>query len=347
MTETTNGSPTIQIPGQRSPGESPVLQALRGGSTHPVGTPNADYIRDIGVTGKMARKLGYGYDDLHQDVQDPGRHNPHCEFTTGTELSAIRQKFLFKGRMDVKPEQDSWRLLLTAHEVQLAVQWTAMKLNRQFRSEEVVLTGILKGVFMFISDLCKLLTIPYNVYFLEASSYKDKQTQSSEVDFTSEINPSKFKGKKIILLDELFDNGRTLNSVKAALLSKLQIPADHVYTCTLFQKIKKTSQQPPDLVAFNVLSDVWVVGYGLDDQGTKRGWPHVFGVPKVGDAKRTEDDEMFDMDEEQQQGTNKKFEEVRVQFHKRLATLAMELTEKSASPTGKTFPSDVFSLDQP
>ena len=78
-----------------------------------------------------------------------------------------------------------------------------------------------------------------------------------------------------------------------------------IFTCTLYKKVKDTKYPAPDLVrrvvkrayyicshihvqictcqvGFDQFPDLWLVGYGLDDNGTKRGWPHVYGVPKVG-----------------------------------------------------------------
>eukprot|EP01006_Ploeotia_vitrea_P062869 TRINITY_DN84552_c0_g1_i1.p2 TRINITY_DN84552_c0_g1~~TRINITY_DN84552_c0_g1_i1.p2 ORF type:complete len:354 (+),score=42.56 TRINITY_DN84552_c0_g1_i1:59-1120(+) len=311
--------------------EPDAVAALQQEEIKPGGSPNAAYIRDIGVIGKTSRKRGVDYPALHQEVQEADKKDAKIEFTTHSPLEEIRARFLFDGRVDVGEYINDWRLLLTAHEVQLAVQWTAFQINNKFRDESIVLTGILKGVFMFLADLVKLLTIPYNVYFLEASSYKDKQTQSDTVEFMSEIVPEKFTGRKIVLLDELFDNGKTLNSVKDALLDKLQIPEDNIYTCTLFKKNKKTSQKPPDLVAFDVLPDIWLVGYGLDHAGTKRGWPHVFGVPKLSHIPKNEADGMFELEETHVENTI--FTEVRKIFHTRLGELAADMLMDNSSPS--------------
>ena len=56
--------------------------------------------------------------------------------------------------------RDNWLLLLTDREVRLTVRWVAHQINKRFVGQKIVLTGILKGVFVFMKDLCSYLTIP-------------------------------------------------------------------------------------------------------------------------------------------------------------------------------------------
>jgi hypoxanthine phosphoribosyltransferase len=226
----------------------------------------------------------------------PTHNKEETEFLTGARMSDVTHNFFFAGRPDITEEARArWRLLLTDTEIQLTVRWLAAEINRRFIGEQIVITGILKGVFMFMADLCKHITIPHTTYFVEASSYQGT-VQGDKVQFLSKLVSSKFEGRKVVLLDELYDNGKTLNSVKDELCSQLGKPADEVFTCTLFAKNKHTAWPNPDLVGFDAFPDVWLVGYGLDDGGEKRGWPHVFGVPKPDgeEFEKCEADKIFD-----------------------------------------------------
>ena len=74
----------------------------------------------------------------------------------------VRDEFLFQGRQDVSQDvRDNWILLLTDKEIQLTVRWVAHQINKKFSGKRIVITGILKGVFVFMKDLCSHLTIPY------------------------------------------------------------------------------------------------------------------------------------------------------------------------------------------
>merc|ERR1740117_2438177 len=224
------------------------------------------------------------------------------EFLTGRKLRDVSAEFFFNGRGDIDDTiRKTWRLLLTNTEIQLVVRWVANQINKQFVGQHIILTGILKGVFVFMTDLCKHLTIPYTCYFLEASKYMCEDTKSDKVAFLSEIVREKFAGRKIVLLDVLFDHGQTLYSVSEALSKKLNISQDHIFTCTLFSKansagVNSLQMYPsPDLVGFDKFPNLHLVGYGLDDQGEKRGWPHIYAVPRPhGFGEPTPEDLIFD-----------------------------------------------------
>ena len=189
-----------------------------------------------------------------------------------------------------------WQMILSQQRIEATVALLARRISTQFStsSKPLVLVGILKGVFIFLSDLCKNLTIPYTVYFLEASSYHGQAR--GEVKFASEIVPEKLKGHHVLLLDELFDNGHTMAAMRQTLLAheELGLTEADITTCVLFSKNSGTRLPPPDIVGFDNLPNVWYVGYGLDDNGEKRGWPHLFAVPKAPGVPLTADDARFE-----------------------------------------------------
>ena len=210
----------------------------------------------------------------------PTHRKEETEFLTGQRISDVTRTFFFDGRPDISDEaRERWRLLLSETEIQLTVRWLAAEINRRFIGEQIVITGILKGVFMFMADLVKVrrvaralppaapwspptyspaecdlrqqhITIPHTCYFVEASSYTGT-VQGDKVQFLSKLVASKFEGRKVVLLDELYDNGKTLFSVKEELSTQLGKPKDEIFTCTLFAKNKHTEWPDPDLVGFD------------------------------------------------------------------------------------------------
>ncbi len=226
-----------------------------------------------------------------------------------------------EGRKDAAGTED-WLLLLTQEQIQDKIKQIAKEIESRYQGKPIVLTCILKGAAWFMVHLSEYLTIPYTTYFIEARSYHDAQTQSEELKIMSVIHPEKFLGRTVILLDELFDNGITLNAVKRAIYKKLYIAVIEsrtdeihdaktaeeakriiheasvkarkfeIFTCTLFLKYKETDQQLPDLYGLRI-PNVWVVGCGLDDRQEKRGWPVLFACPKGEGIPKTSDDEIF------------------------------------------------------
>ena len=222
-----------------------------------------------------------------------------------------------------------WRIIMTDVEIQQCVQKCADYINKNFVGKKIVVTCILKGAVYFFTDLTRKLTIPHSCYFVEASSYKDKHVQEEKVEILSKIIPAKFADRHVILIDELYDNGGTMNHIKEAIHTEGNVSYDKIFTCTLFKKSKdtfylhdgpdidadvrtknidadvrtknidtdvRTKNKAPDLVGIEV-PDMWLVGYGLDDQQEKRGWTYLFACPKMKDVPHSKDDIIFDFSE--------------------------------------------------
>lgn len=186
---------------------------------------------------------------------------------------------------------DSWRVILYQNEIERCIQRCADSLNVQYRDKKVIVVGILKGTVFFYVDLVRKLEMPYSCYFIEATSYHNNQTSGS-LTIMSSIEPSKFVGRHVILVDELYDNGHTLHEIRNAIVEKAHVPEEMIYTCTLFKKEKLTTYRPPDLYGIAV-PDVWLVGYGLDDRQEKRGLTTLMACPKEGGVPLTDDDKIF------------------------------------------------------
>jgi hypoxanthine phosphoribosyltransferase len=186
-------------------------------------------------------------------------------------------------------DQKNYRLILTKDELDAGVRIVARRIENWSKGERIVLVGILKGAFMFLSDLCRALTRPYSVYFVEASSYKDSRTQGEGVSIAAQVASSKFcdsttqQPHKIVLIDELLDNGKTMHEIKQYFVSALSSTHkdNDILTCCLMSKKRERDWPEADITGIPDLPDLWLVGYGLDDRGTKRGWDQLFAIPKV------------------------------------------------------------------
>lgn len=157
--------------------------------------------------------------------------------------------------------------------------------------KDLVLVCILKGAAYFTVDISRDFDerkVPHSVYFVEATSYKG-QIQSESIQILSQLVPEKLENKHILLLDELYDNGKTLDSIKTHLLSQ-DLNSD-ITTCVMFKK-KRTipvKYPPPDYYGLAV-PDVWIVGYGLDQDGHYRGLQDLYAIKKPQGIEWTSDD---------------------------------------------------------
>lgn len=172
-------------------------------------------------------------------------------------------------------------------EIEDCISKCAERLNFLFENKKVVLVCILKGAVFFYVDLVRKLTMPYSCYFIGASSYSNGQNAGT-VKISTLIEPSKFVGREIIIIDELYDNGHTLQAVKEALYKQVSVPS--IFTCTLFWKDSKGSG--PDLWGA-IVPDVWLVGYGLDNNQEDRGLTDLWACPKEKGIPESKDDQIF------------------------------------------------------
>eukprot|EP00401_Gymnodinium_catenatum_P083267 CAMPEP_0117490032 /NCGR_PEP_ID=MMETSP0784-20121206/17343_1 /TAXON_ID=39447 /ORGANISM="" /LENGTH=483 /DNA_ID=CAMNT_0005284781 /DNA_START=90 /DNA_END=1541 /DNA_ORIENTATION=+ len=192
-----------------------------------------------------------------------------------------------------------YRLILAREEIEAGVRLCAHRIETWAKGERIVLVGILKGAFMFVADLCKALIRPYSVYFVEASSYQNARTQGG-LQISVELSEAKFfdattrSPHKVVLIDELLDNGKTMHEMKQLILSKLADThkENDILTCCLFSKKREKVYPEADITGIPNLPDLWLVGYGLDDRGTKRGWTELFAMPKVKIVETIEKEEV-------------------------------------------------------
>mmetsp|Transcript_547 Transcript_547/g.752 ORF Transcript_547/g.752 Transcript_547/m.752 type:complete len:244 (+) Transcript_547:74-805(+) len=190
-----------------------------------------------------------------------------------------------------------WKLIMTADEIKVVVRSLAQKISDDYRGKDLVLVAILAGAAYFMVDLSRRLTIPHSVHFIHASSYHDSQTQAEKVRIGADgLSPKKYKNKQVLLVDELYDNGKTMHAVRQTLLSEqsLGLSEDSVKSCVCFRKEKENPLfPPPDYTGISGLPDLWFVGYGLDDAGDKRGLMSLWAMPKVPGVPQTSSDRIF------------------------------------------------------
>lgn len=160
-------------------------------------------------------------------------------------------------------EEIDLELLIDAQTLQERVRALALEINQQLKDQELVLIGVLKGAFIFLSDLFRDLKMPCSCDFLGIRSYDSEGKQGSlqlEFDLSQDI-----QGKTVLLVEDIVDSGETLNYLLAHLKAK---NPQKIYVCTLLHKQEK-SPMKLDFVGFEI-ADHYVLGYGMDLNGLYR-----------------------------------------------------------------------------
>jgi len=140
--------------------------------------------------------------------------------------------------------------------------------------KELLLVGILRGCFIFLADLSRLLTVPRSVDFIAVSSYGRTTTSTGAVRLIMDLR-TEISGKHVLIVDDIVDTGYTLQYLINAL--KLRGPAS-LKTCVFLRKKERFEMDYEiDYVGFDI-PDLWVVGYGLDYADRHRTLPYVGSV---------------------------------------------------------------------
>ncbi|HTZ18556.1 MAG TPA: hypoxanthine phosphoribosyltransferase [Dissulfurispiraceae bacterium] len=159
---------------------------------------------------------------------------------------------------------------LTAEQIQTRVTELADRISRDYLGKEILAVGILKGSFMFFSDLVRAIRQPVTVDFIVASSYI-KTTSTGEVKVYYDIKED-LRGKDVLLIDDIIDTGISLNFLRERILGE---SPESVKVCAfLDKKERRIVDVPLDYVGFQV-PNVFVVGYGLDYENQFRNLPYI------------------------------------------------------------------------
>lgn len=134
----------------------------------------------------------------------------------------------------------------------------------------VLLIGVLKGSFIFLSDLARRLTIPHAVDFIALSSYGPMGAVSGAVRLLMDLREP-VAGRHVIIVEDIVDSGQTLAYLNRMIIGRE--PAS-LRRCTFLRKQAQAQIVPIEYVGFEI-PDVWVVGYGLDYAERYRTLPYI------------------------------------------------------------------------
>ena len=157
--------------------------------------------------------------------------------------------------------KDVERLLYSEEDIGNAVTALGKRISADYAGKRPLIVGILKGSFIFMSDLVRELDIDCDLDFMVAKSYGNAAVSSGTVNILKDVDTD-IAGRDVIIVEDILDTARTLAAVKTHMLEK--DPAS-VKICTLLDKVtaQKASDIRADYKCFDVGNE-FVVGYGLD-----------------------------------------------------------------------------------
>lgn len=163
------------------------------------------------------------------------------------------------------------QVLFSAAQIEQRVLELGAAISQDYTGRNPLLIGVLKGVFIFMADLYRAITIPAEVDFMAISNYSPESRQRGMVRLIKDLEIP-ITGRHILFIEDMVDTGLTLHYLLRNL--RAREPAS-LEVCTLFNKARRRLIDVPIKYQGFDLPDRFVVGYGLDHREQYRNLPCV------------------------------------------------------------------------
>ena len=142
---------------------------------------------------------------------------------------------------------------------------------RRDHPDGVHLVCVLKGAFMFMSDLARAIDGNTTLDFIAVSSYGSSTKSSGQVQLLKDLD-STLEGRDVIIVEDIVDTGLTLTYLQDIL--RARSPRQLRTACLLSKPSRRKVEVPVEYIGFTI-EDKFVVGYGLDYAEQYRNLPHI------------------------------------------------------------------------
>ena len=161
--------------------------------------------------------------------------------------------------------------LFTKEEIGNTVKRLGASIQADYGDEEIVFVCLLKGSFMFMSDLIRCIRSPSKIDFLRVSSYGNGMSTTGSITITNDLEED-VSGKNVVIVDDIIDSGLTLKKIREMLLKR---NPKSLRICALLDKrVRRKVEIEGDYVGLTI-EDGFVVGYGIDYAGQYRNLPDI------------------------------------------------------------------------
>lgn len=170
------------------------------------------------------------------------------------------------------------QVLFTEEGIQKRIEALANEIDKDYFGREIFLVGVLKGAFIFMSDLVRRLEAPVTLDFMSIASYGDTTSSTGVVKLLKDLDTD-VESRHVLVVEDIVDTGLTLNYLLKNLSTRH--PAT-LKVCTLLDRpARRKVKVEVHYVGFTI-PDVYVVGYGLDFAQKYRNLPYIAELSPVG-----------------------------------------------------------------
>lgn len=168
--------------------------------------------------------------------------------------------------------QEGMDLLISQEEINLKIQETAAVIDRDYKEKNLAIVMVMKGAVCVASDLMRAIKTPFTLEYVKASSYGQNGTTPGEL-YLEGIENLDIEGKDVLVVDDIFDTGRTMDRILQKL--KTKNPNSLKALVLLIKDVPHKVSLLPDYILFTI-PDRFVIGYGLDYKEYYRGLPAIY-----------------------------------------------------------------------
>ena len=162
--------------------------------------------------------------------------------------------------------------LYSAEEIAKRVQEIGAQINNDYAGRDLVMICVLKGAFMFFSDLVKHVSLQPEIDFIRVASYGSSTTSSKTISFTKDVEIS-LEGKDVLLVEDVVDSGHTMKFLLHQLTAR---GAKYIRIASLVDKHERREVEVAVDYAGFTLNQGFILGYGLDYAEKYRELPAIY-----------------------------------------------------------------------
>lgn len=168
-------------------------------------------------------------------------------------------------------EQIELKKIIPQRKLKSKVKKLGRKIAKDYKDKNPILVGILKGSFIFLSDLVREIKIPHEVDFISVASYGSEKQASGVVRLLKDLS-SNIERRDVIIVEDIVDTGLTLNYIRENLLTRT--PKSLEIVTLLDKRQRRKVKIPIKYIGFKIANN-FVVGYGLDYNENYRNLPYI------------------------------------------------------------------------
>ncbi len=160
--------------------------------------------------------------------------------------------------MYAAPQGSVGRVVIPAEDLASRVEELGATITSDYQGRLPLLVGVLKGAFVFMSDLARAIDLPVEIDFMAVSSYGESTQSSGVVRIVKDLETD-IEGRDVILVEDIVDSGLTLRYLRSLLGDRNPRSLE---ICALLVR-EGANTGDVRYFGFPIPPD-FVVGYGLD-----------------------------------------------------------------------------------